>query len=83
VFARWPTPQTELESLELQHATLKQEFLAAKADVDATEEEYASMKRNLNRSAYRRRLARERYEPLIEELDQLTALINRLKTEKD
>jgi hypothetical protein len=83
VYARWPTPTTTLESVQLEYDTLKQELLTAKADVDAADEEYNSAKRILNRNAYRRKQAREKYEPMLEELDQLTALLNRLKTEKD
>jgi hypothetical protein len=83
VYARWPTPQSELERLELEHATLAAAIATAKADVDAADEEYNSAKRILNRNAYRRKQAREKYEPLLEQLDQLTALLNRLKTEKD
>jgi hypothetical protein len=67
----------------LQHAALTQELLTAKADVDAAEAEYVDAKRILNRNAYRRKQAREKYEPMLEEHDQLTALLNRLKTEKD
>jgi hypothetical protein len=51
--------------------------------MEAADEEYNSAKRILNRNAYRRKLAREKYEPLLEQHDQLTALLNRLKTEKD
>ena len=83
VYARWPTPETELERVRLEHSTLSQQLATAKADMDAAEEEYNSAKRILNRNAYRRKLAREKYEPLLEQLDQLTALLNRLKTEKD
>lgn len=83
VYARWPTPQSELERIQLEHDRLEQELLVAKADVDAADEEYIGDKRRLNRSAYRRKQAREKYEPLLEELDQLQALLNRLKTEKD
>jgi chromosome segregation ATPase len=83
VYARWPTPESELERVTLEHATLSQQLLTAKADVDAAEEEYASAKRILNRNAYRRKQAREKYEPLLDQLDALTALLNRLKTEKD
>lgn len=83
VYARWPTPESTLESVILEHATLTQQLLTAKADVDAAEEEYTSAKRILNRNAYRRKQAREKYEPLLEQHDQLTALLNRLKTEKD
>ena len=83
VFARWPTPETELQTLQTKHAALSHQFLIIKADVKAADEEYAADKKRLNRSAYRRKQAREKYEPLLEELDQLTALINRLKTEKD
>jgi hypothetical protein len=83
VYARWPTPQSELERVTLEHAALSQQLLIAKADVDAAEEEYASAKRILNRNAYRRKQAREKYEPLLDEHDALTALLNRLKTEKD
>jgi hypothetical protein len=83
VYARWPTPESELERVTLEHANLSQQLLTAKADVDAAEEEYASAKRILNRNAYRRKQAREKYEPMLDQLDQLTALLNRLKTEKD
>ena len=83
VYARWPTPTTTLESVTLQHAALTQELLILKADVDAADEEYNNAKKLLNRNAYRRKQAREKYEPMLEELDQLTALLNRLKTEKD
>jgi uncharacterized protein (DUF3084 family) len=83
VFARWPTPATELERIELEHANLKKQVLTAKTDVAAADEEYNSDKKRLNRSAYRRKQAREKYEPMLNELDQLTALLNRLKTEKD
>ena len=83
VYARWPTPQSELERIQLEHDTLEQQLLIAKADVDAADDEYNSAKRILNRNAYRRKQAREKYEPLLEELDQLQALLNRLKTEKD
>jgi len=83
VFARWPTPQTELETLKLEHSQLTQTLAAAKADLDAAEDEYNSAKRILNRNAYRRKQAREKYEPLLEQLDHLTALLNRLTTEKD
>ena len=83
VYARWPTPQSELERIQLQRDTLEQQLLIAKADVDAADDEYNSAKRILNRNAYRRKQAREKYEPLLEELDQLQALLNRLKTEKD
>jgi hypothetical protein len=83
VYARWPTPESTLESVALEHATLTKQLLIAKADVDAADEEYNSAKRILNRNAYRRKQAREKYEPLLEQHDQLTALLNRLKTEKD
>jgi hypothetical protein len=68
--------------VQLARAQLSQEVAKAKADVDAADEEYNSAKRILNRNAYRRKQAREKYEPLLEELDQLSALINRM-TEKD
>ena len=83
VFARWPTPATELERVTVALATIAQQLSTAKADVDAADEEYNSAKKILNRNAYRRKQAREKYEPLLEEHDQLTALLNRLKTEKD
>lgn len=83
VYARWPTPQTELERLSLEHATLTAQLDAARQDVQAAEAEYTSAKQILNRNAYRRKAAREKYEPLLEQHDQLTALLNRLKTEKD
>jgi hypothetical protein len=83
VLARWPDPATELERVQLAHAQLTQEVANAKADMDASEEEYNSAKRILNRNAFRRKQAREKYEPLLEQLDQLTALINRMTTEKD
>jgi chromosome segregation ATPase len=83
VFARWPTPETERETLELEYSRLTQALATAKADVDAADEEYNSAKKILNRNAYRRKQAREKYEPLLEQHDQLTALLNRLKTEKD
>lgn len=83
VFARWPTPATELERLELEHAALTAHLATVKADVEAAEAEYNDAKKILNRNAYRRKQAREKYEPLLEQLDQLTALLNRLKTEKD
>jgi hypothetical protein len=83
VYARWPTPATELERISLEHSKLQQRLAELKHDVDAAEDEYASDKKRLNRSSYRRRQAREAYEPALEELDQLTALLNRLKTEKD
>jgi chromosome segregation ATPase len=83
VYARWPTPATELERISLEHSKLQQELATVKADVDAAEDEYNNAKKILNRNAYRRKQAREKYEPLLEELDQLTALLNRLKTEKD
>ena len=83
LFARWPTPETEHERISLAHATLEQQVLTAKADVDAADEEYNSAKKILNRNAYRRKQAREKYEPMLDELDLLTALLNRLNTEKD
>jgi hypothetical protein len=83
VYARWPTPETELERIELEYSKLTQALADAKADVTAADEEYNSAKRILNRNAYRRKQAREKYEPLLEQHDQLTALLNRLKTEKD
>jgi len=83
VFARWPTPETELERLTLEYSRLSQALETAKADVEAADKEYNSAKQILNRNAYRRKQAREKYEPLLEEHDQLTALLNRLKTEKD
>jgi hypothetical protein len=83
VYARWPTPETELERLKLAHATLTQELATAKADVEAAEEEYTNAKRILNRNAYRRKQAREKYEPLVEQHDLLTAHLNRLNTDKD
>lgn len=83
VYARWPTPETELERIELEHSRLTQALADAKADVTAAEAEYTSAKQILNRNSYRRKQARERYEPLLEQHDQLTALLNRLKTEKD
>jgi chromosome segregation ATPase len=83
VYARWPTPETELERVTLAHANLTQLLEEARQDVQAAEEEYASAKRILNRNAYRRKQAREKYEPMLDQLDQLTALLNRLKTEKD
>ena len=83
VYARWPTPATELERVQLEHAALLQQLLEAKADVQAADDEYNSAKRILNRNAYRRKQAREKYEPLLEQHDQLSALLNRLKTEKD
>jgi hypothetical protein len=83
VFARWPTPETELEALTTRHAVLQHQVLEVQTDLKAAEAEYNDAKKILNRNAYRRKQAREKYEPLLEELDQLTALINRLKTEKD
>lgn len=83
VFARWPTPQTELERVTLELANLTQLIQEASQDVKAADEEYASAKRILNRNSFRRKQAREKYEPLLEQHDQLTALLNRLKTEKD
>jgi hypothetical protein len=83
VYARWPTPATELERIQLEHDVLEAQLLTVKADVDAAEAEYNDAKKILNRNAYRRKQAREKYEPMLEELDQLTALLNRLKTEKD
>jgi hypothetical protein len=83
IFARWPSPESTLERIELEHAALSQQLQVAKADMDAAEAEYTDAKRILNRNAYRRKQAREKYEPLLEEHDQLTALLNRLKTEKD
>jgi hypothetical protein len=83
VFARWPTPATELERVELELATLSQELEEVRHDVQAADDEYAADKKRLNRSSYRRKQAREKYEPLLEQHDQLTALLNRLKTEKD
>jgi hypothetical protein len=69
--------------LTLEHAALTQQLEELRQDVQAADEEYAADKKRLNRSSYRRKLARERYEPLLEQHDQLTALLNRLKTEKD
>ena len=83
VYARWPSPESTLETVQLEHAHLTQQLSTAKADLDAAESEYIDAKRILNRNAYRRKQARERYEPLLEQHDQLTALLNRLKTEKD
>ena len=83
VFARWPTPATELERVTLEHATLTASLASAKADVDAAEAEYNDAKKILNRNAYRRKQAREKYEPMLDELDLLTSLLNRLTTEKD
>ena len=83
VFARWPTPATELERVTLEHATLTTNLATAKADVDAAEAEYNDAKKILNRNAYRRKQAREKYEPMLDELDLLTSLLNRLTTEKD
>jgi hypothetical protein len=83
VYARWPTPETELERLKLEHAALTQRLEELRQDVQAAEEEYASAKRILNRNAFRRKQAREKYEPLLEQHDQLTALLNRLSTDKD
>jgi hypothetical protein len=83
VYARWPTPNSELERVELEHAKLTELLEEVKQDVKAADEEYASAKRILNRSSYRRKAAREKYEPLLEQHDQLTSLLNRLKTEKD
>jgi hypothetical protein len=83
VYARWPTPQSELERVSLEHANLTAQLDAAHRDVIASEAEYNSAKQILNRNAYRRKQAREKYEPLLEQHDQLTALLNRLKTEKD
>jgi hypothetical protein len=82
VLARWPNPETELERVKLAHAQLMQQVLEARADVQAADDEYNNAKKILNRNAYRRKQAREKYEPLLEELDQLSALINRM-TEKD
>jgi hypothetical protein len=83
VFARWPTPQTELERVSLALTNLTEKLEAARHDVTAAEAEYNSAKQILNRNSYRRKQAREKYEPLLEQHDQLTALLNRLKTEKD
>jgi hypothetical protein len=83
VYARWPTPETERERIELAYAQLTQELVIAKADVEAADEEYNNAKKILNRNAYRRKQAREKYEPLLEQHDQLTALLNRMTTEKD
>ena len=83
VYARWPTPQSELERISLEHANLTAQLEAARHDVVAAEAEYNSAKQILNRNSYRRKQAREKYEPLLEQHDQLTALLNRLKTEKD
>jgi hypothetical protein len=83
VLARWPDPRSELERVQLAHAQLEQRVSEAKADVQAADEEYNNAKKILNRNAYRRKQAREKYEPMLEELDQLTALLNRMTTDKD
>jgi hypothetical protein len=83
VYARWPTPETELERLTLAHSVLTTELQTAQADADAADKEYNNAKQILNRNAYRRRQAHAKLAPLFEQHDQLTALINRLKTEKD
>jgi len=83
VYARWPTPATELERVTLELTNLTTLLDETFKDVAAANAEYASAKQILNRSAYRRKQAREKYEPLLEQHDQLTALLNRLKTEKE
>jgi hypothetical protein len=83
VYARWPTPETELQRVQLEHDQLTALLEETRQDVQAADDEYNSAKRILNRNAYRRKQAREKYEPLLEQHDQLTTLLNRLKTEKD
>lgn len=83
VFARWPTPKTEADKLTLQLSELTQQLAETRKDLDAAEEEYIADKKRLNRSAYRRKQIREQYEPMLDQHDHLTTLLNQLKTEKD
>ena len=83
VWARWPTPQTEADKLTLELSDLTHQLAEIRKDLDAAEEEYIADKKRLNRSAYRRKQIRERYEPVLEQHDLLTARLNQSKTEKD
>ena len=73
--AMWPTPKTTRETLQLKHDVLKAEVEELKRDVDAADEEYAADRKRLNRSSYRRKQVREKYEPKLEELDHLNSTL--------
>jgi hypothetical protein len=83
VWARWPTPETQVEVVQLELDTLTADLRSVKADLDAAEKEYNSAKQILNRNAYRRKQIREKYEPMLDKHDHLTAKLKQMKTEKD
>jgi hypothetical protein len=80
VYARWPTPQTTHDRLLLELSALDKLIAEARRDYVAAEGEYNAAKRILNRNAYRKKQAHAKLEPLLEQHDHLTAIINRKET---
>lgn len=83
LFARWPTPQTTLESTELELATLSTKIKELQQDAKAADTEYNSAKQLLNRNSYRRKQAHEKLSTLLDQHDYLTSIVNQSKHAKD